>query len=46
MPKRKVLTTILELDYKTLLGGDYARIFSINLKRSKLLLYHQIQKYF
>ena len=38
MPKRKVLTTILELDYKTLLGGDYARIFSINPKKIKIAI--------
>ena len=36
--KRKVLTTILELDYKTLLGGDYARIFSINPKKIKIAI--------
>ena len=38
MPKRKVLITILELDYKTLLGGDYARIFSINPKKIKIVI--------
>ena len=38
MPKRKVLTTILELDYKNLLGGDYARIFSINPKKIKIAI--------
>ena len=38
MPKRKVLTTILELDYKTLLGGDYARIFSIDPKKIKIAI--------
>jgi len=38
MPKRKVLTTILELDYKTLLGGDYARIFSINPEKIKIAI--------
>ena len=38
MPKRKVLSTILELDYKTLLGGDYARIFSINPKKIKIAI--------
>ena len=38
MPKRKVLTTILELDYKTLLGGDYARIFSVNPKKIKIAI--------
>jgi len=38
MPKRKVLTTILELDYKTLLGGDYARIFSLSPKKIKIAI--------
>ena len=38
MPKRKVLTTILELDYKNLLGGDYAEIFSINPKKIKIAI--------
>ena len=38
MPKRKVLTTILELDYKTLLGGDYSKIFSINPKKIKIAI--------
>ena len=38
MPKRKVLTTILELDFKTLFGGDYLRIFSINPKKIKIAI--------
>ena len=38
MPKRKVLTTILELDYKTLLGGDYARLFSLSPKKIKIAI--------
>ena len=38
MPKRKVLTTILELDYKTMLGGDYARIFSLSPKKIKIAI--------
>ena len=36
IPNRKVFTTTFELDYETLLGGDYGRLFSVNPKKIKI----------
>ena len=38
IPKRKVFTTTLEVDYKNLLGGDYARLFIVSPKKIKIII--------
>ncbi len=46
IPERKVFTTTLELDYKTLLGGNYVRMFSVSPKKIKIAIIPSYTKIF